>query len=465
LFDAQRAAFAAEGAVSARVRVDRLQRCIGILVDHEKALCDAAAADFGQRPSVVTRTMDIMPAVLALKHARDQVRRWMKPQRRRVFLPLGAPGVRAGIVYQPLGVIGVISPWNFPISLCLGPLAGILAAGNRCLIKPSELTPATSQLLQRLVAASFDERELAVMTGDAEVAVAFSALPFDHLLFTGSTAVGRKVMSAAAANLVPLTLELGGKCPTIISRSADMARAVDRLLIGKFANAGQTCIAPDHVYVPKELVGEFVAHAHAWVARAYPGMPANPDYTGIVSERHMARLQELLDDAETQNAHVVTLGGAQDAMHRQNRLFPPALVLEPTAGMRVMREEIFGPVLPVLGYEHIGQAIDDINRRPRPLALYYFGRDSSEQAAVLTRTISGGVTINDVLMHFLAEDLPFGGVGESGMGAYHGEHGFRHFSHARAVFQQTRLDLAGLAGLRPPYGWRLNSFLRLFIRK
>jgi coniferyl-aldehyde dehydrogenase len=236
-------------------------------------------------------------------------------------------------------------------------------------------------------------------------------------------------------------------------------------MIGKLANAGQTCIAPDHVYVPAESVGEFVSQAHAWVARAYPGMPANPDYTGIVNEPHMTRLQELLDDAQARHAQVITLGGAQDALHRQKRLFAPALVLEPTAQMRVMREEIFGPVLPVLGYEHIGQVIDDINRRPRPLALYYFGRDSAEQDAVLTRTISGGVTVNDVLMHFLAEDLPFGGVGESGMGAYHGEHGFHRFSHARAVFHQTRLDLAGLAGLRPPYGWRVNSFLRLFIRK
>jgi coniferyl-aldehyde dehydrogenase len=465
LFDAQRVAFRADAEASARVRADRLERCIAILVDHEQEICEAADADFGQRPPAVTRTMDIMPAVLALKHARRQVHRWMRPQRRRNFLPLRAPGARASIVHQPLGVVGVISPWNFPVSLCLGPLAGILAAGNRCLIKPSELTPTVSRLLQGLVRASFDERELAVVTGDAQIAAQFSALPFDHLLFTGSTAVGRKVMAAAAANLVPVTLELGGKCPTIVSRSADLARAADRILIGKLANAGQTCIAPDHVYVPNESVGEFVAHAHAWVARAYPGLPANPDYTGIINERHLERLQALLDDAEGLHGRVVTLGGSRDALHREKRLFPPALVLEPTANMRVMREEIFGPILPVIGYERIGAVIDDIQRRPAPLALYWFGRDEAEQREVLSRTISGGVTLNDVLMHFLAEDLPFGGVGESGMGAYHGEHGFHRFSHARAVFQQTRLDLARLAGLRPPYAARLNSFLRLFIRR
>jgi coniferyl-aldehyde dehydrogenase len=465
LLEAQRAAFVAEGAVPAPVRVNRLDRCIELLVSHEAELCAALSSDFGQRPAAVTRSMDILPAVLALKHARRHLHRWMLPQRRRLQMPLRLPGVRARIVHQPLGVIGVISPWNFPIGLSFAPLAGILAAGNRCLLKPSELTPATSALMQRLVAEVFDPRELAVVTGGAEVAAAFSSLPFDHLLYTGSGTVGRRVMAAAAVNLVPVTLELGGKCPVVIGRSANLAQAIDRILIGKLANAGQVCLAPDHVYVPRESIEHFVAGSRGWASRAYPGLPANADYTSIVNGRHAARIADLLSDALAKGAHVIPLGATPDAACRERRLVTPALILGVTDDMRVMREEIFGPLLPVRPYDRIDTVISDINQRPRALALYYFGRDGAEQRHVLERTVSGGVTLNDVAMHFLAEELPFGGVGASGMGAYHGEHGFRRFSHARAVLRQTRLDFAGFAGLRPPYGWRLASSLKWLIRR
>jgi len=465
LLEAQRAAFVAEGAVPARVRVDRLNRCIELLVSHEAELCTAASSDFGQRPAAVTRSMDILPAVLALKHARQQLHRWMRPQRRGLKMPLRVPGVRAWIVHQPVGVVGVISPWNFPIGLSFAPLAGILAAGNRCLLKPSELTPSTSALMQRLVAEAFDPRELAVVTGDADVAEAFSKLPFDHLLYTGSGPVGRRVMAAAAANLVPVTLELGGKCPAVIGRSAQLARAIDRILIGKLANAGQVCLAPDHVYVPRESLEHFVASSRGWVTRSYPGLPANADYTSIVNGRHAARIADLLSDALAKGAHVIPLGATPDAACRERRLVTPALILGVTDDMRVMQEEIFGPLLPVLPYDTIDSVISDINQRPRALALYYFGRDGAEQRHVLERTLSGGVTLNDVAMHFLAEELPFGGVGASGMGAYHGEHGFRQFSHARAVLRQTGFDFAGFAGLRPPYGGRLASSLKWLIRR
>jgi coniferyl-aldehyde dehydrogenase len=467
LLQAQRLAFMGEGVVSARTRIDRLGRALDLLVSHQAEFCAAAAADFGQRPAMLTRFMDVMPAVLALRQARRHVRRWMRPQRQRLALPAGAPGARAAIVHQPLGVVGVISPWNFPLTLTFGPLAGILAAGNRCLVKPSELTPAVSALMQRLVAQHFDARELAVVTGGAAVAEAFSRLPFDHLLFTGSTAVGRRVMAAAAANLVPVTLELGGKCPVVVGRSANLARAVDRILIGKLANAGQMCIAPDHVYVPRDALDEFVQRARAWVARAYPGMPSNPDYTAMVSERHARRMQALLADAVERGAQVVGLGaGAADvAGGSAGRLVAPALILGATDAMQVMQEEIFGPLLPLRTYERVEEAIADINARPRPLALYYFGNDRAEEACVLAHTTSGGVTVNDIAMHFLAEELPFGGVGASGMGAYHGEHGFRRFSHARAVFRQTRFDVAGLVGLRPPYGARLERALKFLIRR
>ena len=388
----------------------------------------------------------------------------MRPGRKRIGLPAGAPGVRAEILHQPLGVIGVISPCNFPVTLTFGPLASILAAGNRCLIKPSELTPTVSELMRRLITEYFDSSEVAVVTGGAEVAERFSQLPFDHLVFTGSTPVGRRVMAAAASHLVPVTLELGGKCPVLVGRSADLRRAVDRILIGKLNNAGQMCIAPDYICVPRELCASFADLARSWVARAYPGIPGNPDYTSMISERHARRMHEMLADAASKGAIVMPLGEAGESCDA-GRAVRPALLLEVTDDMRVMREEIFGPLLVVRPYDRIEEAVLDINARPKPLALYYFGKDRREMDWVLAHTVSGGVTINDIAVHFVADELPFGGVGESGMGAYHGETGFLRFSHARAVFHQTWLDVAGLVGLRPPYGPRAQSALKFLIRR
>lgn len=464
LLDTQRAAFTAEGFAGVKARRHRLERAIDLLVTHQQAICDAHSADFGQRSQTLTRFVDILPALSSLKHARRSVERWMRPRRKRIGLPAGAPGVRAEIVHQPLGIIGVISPWNFPITLTFGPLAGILAAGNRCLIKPSELTPTVSALLQRLISEYFEPSEVAVVTGGVEVAEAFSRLPFDHLVFTGSTPVGKRVMAAAAANLVPVTLELGGKCPVLVGRSTDLARAVDRIMIGKLNNAGQVCIAPDYVCVPRELCAPFVDLARSWVARAYPGVPSSPDYTSMISGRHAERMHEMLADAASKGAIVVPLGEAGESPDA-GRAVRPALLLEVTDQMRVMREEIFGPLLVVRPYDRIEDAVLDINARPKPLALYYFGRNRREMNWVLANTTSGGVTVNDIAVHFLADELPFGGVGESGMGAYHGEAGFVRFSHARAVFRQTWLDVAGLVGLRPPYGPRAQSALKFLIRR
>jgi len=463
--EAQRAAFMAEAGASAAVRIDRIERAIGLLVDNEREFIDAVAADFGQRPPALTRFTDIVPAVRALQHARKHVRRWMRPQRCDPGLPFRLAGVRTEILYQPLGVVGLISPWNFPVNLSFCPLAGVLAAGNRCMIKPSEITPQTSGLMQRLVAAAFDAREVSVITGDAAVAERFSRLPFDHLLFTGSTAVGRRVMAAAAEHLVPVTLELGGKCPTVVGRSADLGRAVDRILLGKLANAGQMCLAPDYAYVARESLQAFVERARRWMERAYPDLASNRDYTSLINDRHMGRVSELLADARAKGADVVELGVTPEGLPSRRRLIPPALILGVTDNMRVMQEEIFAPLLPLKAYDGLDEVITDINRRPRPLALYYFGSDRNEERELLARTTSGGVTTNDVAMHVLVEDLPFGGIGASGMGAYHGEHGFRRFSHARAVYRQTGLDVAGLLGLRPPYGPRLDRILRLLIRR
>jgi coniferyl-aldehyde dehydrogenase len=464
LLDVQRAAFQAEAGADARVRRKRLTRAIALLVDHQVDICEALAHDFGRRPATLTRFVDILPAIASLKHARAHVGRWMRPRRQRIGLPIGAPGVRAEIVPQPLGVVGLISPWNFPITLIFGPLAGILAAGNRCLIKPSELAPAVSALLASCMAEYFDPAEVAVVTGGAEVAEAFSRLPFDHLMFTGSTSIGRRVMAAAAEHLVPVTLELGGKCPVLIGRSAPLGRTVDRILLGKLTNTGQMCIAPDYVLLPEDRVEPFVREAAAWMDRAYPGGVSNPDYTGLVSERHVERMRSLLADAAAKGARVVSLDTRTDGAGAHGRFFAPALILDVTDDMRVMQEEIFGPLLPVRTYRQIAAAVAQVNARPKPLALYYFGEDRNEMQWVLAHTVSGGATVNDVAVHFLAEEMPFGGVGASGMGAYHGEHGFRRFSHERTIFRQTRLDVHGLVGLRPPYGRRAERMLKWLIR-
>lgn len=459
----QRAAAQAEAVVPAAVRVDRLQRAIDLLLSHQRELCEAAASDFGQRPAAITRSMDILPAILALKYARRRVRRWMRRRPVGLGWPLWLPGARASIDYQPLGVVGLISPWNFPIALTFGPLAGVLAAGNRCLIKPSEITPVLSSLIRRLVAECFDPSEVAVVTGGPDLAAAFCRLPLDHLLFTGSTEVGRRVMSAAATQLVPLTLELGGKCPAIVAASADLPLAVDRILLGKLANAGQMCLAPDHVYVPHSRIDAFIQEARRWVRAAYPHLATNTEYTNLIDARHAEHCAQLLADARAQGAQLVPLT-EEPAAFADARRIPPTLVLGATGAMRMMQEEIFAPLLPLQTYEHIEQITERLAQQPAPLALYYFGTDPAEEQTLLVRTRSGAFTVNDVAAHFLIESLPFGGLGASGMGAYHGEHGFRRFSHARAVYHQTRLDVAGWMGLRPPYGRRLERSLRWLLR-
>ena len=462
LFQLQQVAVRTDGAPGAEVRRDRLMRAIDLLVSSQRALCDALSADFGQRPAEISRFLDILPAVHALKLARRRLHRWMRPRRVALGLPLPVPGALGRVEYQPLGVVGVISPWNFPLTLSFGPLAGILAAGNRCLLKPSEITPATSELMKELVARQFDPSEISVITGGPEVAEAFSRLPFDHLLFTGSEAVGRKVARAAAEHLVPVTLELGGKCPVVVGRSAVLSQVIDRVLLAKMANSAQICLAPDYVLLPREWVEDFMQAANAWAAQAYPGLPANRDCTSLVSARHARRVAELIADAKSKGAQVVPAGQRSES---EERILPPILIAKASQDMRVMREELFSPLLPIQTYERIEDAISYINDHPSPLALYYFGNDRAEQRKVLAGTRSGGVTVNDVGMHFFAEELPFGGVGASGWGAYHGEHGFRRFSHARPVLQMPRWDFAGLLGLRPPYGRRLQRWLDLLIRR
>ncbi|MCI4643959.1 MAG: coniferyl aldehyde dehydrogenase [Hyphomonadaceae bacterium] len=449
---AQKAANLRDGAPSVAQRIDWIDRCIGLLVDHQAEIEEAISQDFGHRSKDATRFTDVASSIGALKHAKKHVAKWMRAEKRKVEFPLGLLGSRAELQYQPKGVVGVISPWNFPVNLTFGPLAGIFAAGNRVMIKPSEFTEATSELMKSMFAKVFSEEEVAVITGGPEVGAQFSALPFDHLIFTGATSVARHVMRAAADNLVPLTLELGGKSPVILGRSANMDKAAARIMAGKTLNAGQICLAPDYAIVPEEQAGAFVSAATAAVETMYPsGLKDNDDYTSIVNQRHYDRLMGYLDDARAKGADVIELNPKGEQFEQQpHHKIAPHLVLNPSDDMTVMQDEIFGPILPVKTYTETREAVAYVNAHDRPLGLYYFGEDAGEKDMVLNATTSGGVTVNDVIFHVGQEDLPFGGVGPSGMGSYHGWEGFREFSHAKSVYTQTGNEI--LAMFRPPYG-------------
>ncbi len=456
----QRAAFTAELPVGAAIRKDRLRRALAIVLDHRDRLCAAMSEDFGHRSTELSMMTDIMASVKPLKHAMKHLDGWMKPEKRPLDFPLALLGAKARVEFQPKGVVGIISPWNFPVNLTFAPLAGVLAAGNRAMIKPSEYTPVTSQLMKELFAGAFDETEIAVVTGGAEAGKAFSELAFDHLVFTGGTGIGRHVMAAAAKNLVPLTLELGGKSPTILGRSADVARATERVAMGKLMNAGQICLAPDYMLVPQEKEGEIVEGLKAATAKMYPTMLANPDYTSVLGARHRERLEAHVADARAKGADVVVVNPGNEDFSKQNtNKMPLHIIRGATDEMTVMQDEIFGPLLPIRTYATIDGAIAEVNGRDRPLGLYMFGEDKAEVATVLDRTISGGVTVNDVIFHISAEELPFGGIGPAGMGSYHGHDGFKEFSHKKSVYTQPKLDVAGLAGFKPPYGDKTRKAL------
>lgn len=446
-FEGQKTAFASEPWPSLQVRQSRLERLAALTRDNEAAIVAAIDADFGGRSSHETRLAELFVVSAGISHARSHLKRWMRT--RRVPTALHFLPAHNTLMPQPLGVVGVISPWNYPFQLALGPVLAAVAAGNRVMIKPSELTPRFSDLLAKLVADLFDPGELCVVTGDADVGKAFSALPFNHLFFTGSTAVGRHVAVAAAANLTPVTLELGGKSPAIVDPSANMGSVARRLAFGKLLNAGQTCIAPDYLMVPKGEVASAVEHLSRAVRTLYPSVQANPDYTAIISDRHRTRLQALVDDARAQGARVIDLS-ADGERGGNSRKMAPTLLLDVTPSMRVMQEEIFGPILPVVEYDGVDAAIARINAGDRPLALYWFGSDAGNRERILRETHAGGVIINDCLWHLAQEEQPFGGVGASGSGAYHGEWGFRTFSHFKPVFTQARLP--GTVLFQPPYG-------------
>jgi coniferyl-aldehyde dehydrogenase len=452
ILDKQKAAVLRDGMPPASKRIEWLDKSIDLLCTHREALNDAMSADFGHRSKDQSDFADIAVSVDTLKHAKRHVRKWMRSERRAPQFPLGLLGARAAVHFQPKGVVGIVSPWNFPVNLTFGPLAAVLAAGNRAMIKPSEFTPRTSELMADLTARYYTDEEVAVFTGEADVGAAFTRLPFDHIIFTGGTSIAYHVMRAAAENLVPVTLELGGKSPVIIGRSADIDKAAARIMAGKTVNAGQVCLAPDYVFVSEDSVDRFVEAASAAVADMYPnGMRDNDDYSSVINQRHYERLKACLEDARAKGADVVEINPRnEDFSQQRHHKMAPHIVLGANDEMKVMQDEIFGPIMPVQPYSKIEDTVAYVNANPRPLALYYFGSDSKERDFVLSNTTSGGVTVNDVVFHFAQEDLPFGGIGPSGTGAYHGRDGFHEFSHKKAVYTQTGLEL--LKVMRPPYG-------------
>ncbi|MFZ5654131.1 MAG: coniferyl aldehyde dehydrogenase [Pseudomonadota bacterium] len=424
-------------------RLELLQRLERLLVDHADAIAEAITTDFGHRNPTETKLVEIFGSLTAIRDTRRHLKRWLRPQRRKTSM-LFLTG-RNRVIPQPKGIVGIATPWNYPLYLSVGPIINALAAGNRCMVKLAANSQHLCRLMQRLCAETFGDATLAYLPGVP--AGEFSSLPFDHLVYTGSAESGRSVMHAAADNLCPVTLELGGKSPTIIGDDFDLREAASRLLYGKFVNAGQTCVAPDYLFVPRAKVDDFVALAGEILRRRYPDIGTS-DYTSIIDARSYRRLRETLDDALAKGARAIKLvdGDWNEAL----RKFPPHLVLDVTQEMRIAHEEIFGPLLTVMPYDHIDEAIDYINARERPLALYLFTHDIRLQQRVLYQTLSGGVTINHCIFHVLQHSLPFGGVGASGMGHYHGYDGFLEMSKLRPVFTFPKVGRPQL--FYPPYG-------------
>jgi coniferyl-aldehyde dehydrogenase len=441
-------------------RLDRLARLRAAILDNERRFEAAISADFGHRCSTETAIAETLLVFGEIRHAARHLKDWMAP--RRVSTALQFMPARNRLIPQPLGIVGIIAPWNYPLQLTLAPAVGALAAGNRVMIKPSELVPRFSALLHEVISARFDACELVVTGIEGDISQAFASLPFDHLIFTGSTRVGRLVAEAAGRNLTPVTLELGGKSPAIVDRSADFRQAAERIAYGKLLNAGQTCIAPDYALVPEDSVQDFAGTLHGHMQRMYGTDPDNDDYTSIISEAHYQRLEGLVADAAAKGARIMQGAKPDDPAWKSKRKFPPTIIVGSTPDMAVMQEEIFGPVLPIIGYEDAGEPVSYINSHDRPLALYWFGKDKAARDEMLSRTISGGVTVNDCLFHFTQINQPMGGIGASGTGAYHGEWGFKTLSKLKPVFYRSALNR--LADLYPPYGAkiaRLQKVLRL----
>ena len=453
LVERQRSQFRAEGEVTYATRIDRLKRLKALIVENKTEFAKTTKREFGgARSYEFSLFSEFASKVEAIDYSMKHLKAWMRPEKRKTNKPMNFLGGKSQVRHYPKGVVGIISPWNLPFGLTVAPLTSALAAGNRAILKPSEFVPETAALFAEIVPKYFPEDEVAVVTGGAEISQKFAELPFDHLLFTGSTNIGAKVMQSASKNLVPVTLELGGKSPVVIGRSAKLDLAGTRLTFGKLLNGGQLCLSPDYVIVPNELEEQLIARVVQEVQAMYPNITENEDYAGIINERHFARLQSYLDDAVAKGAKLTIVGANQTRASAGNRRMPLHILQNVNDDMLIMHEEIFGPILPVMTYSDVAEVPDMIEPRRNPLALYYFGKDKREQEYLLNHVQSGGVCINDITLHYVQEDLPFGGFGASGMGAYHGPEGFRSLSHARAIYSQTMIDVLPIVGARPPFG-------------
>ena len=458
LVERQRSQFRAEGEVTYATRIDRLKRLKALIVENKTEFAKTTKREFGgARSYEFSLFSEFASKVEAIYYSMKHLKAWMRPEKRKTNKQMNFLGGKSQVRHYPKGVVGIISPWNLPFGLTVAPLTSALAAGNRAILKPSEFVPETAALFAEIVPKYFPEDEVAVVTGGAEISQKFAALPFDHLLFTGSSKVGAKVMQSASKNLVPVTLELGGKSPVVIGRSAKLDLAGTRLTFGKLLNGGQLCLSPDYVIVPNELEEQLIARVIQEVQAMYPNITENEDYAGIINERHFARLQSYLDDAVAKGAKLTIVGADKTRASAGNRRMPLHILQNVNDDMLIMHEEIFGPILPVMTYSDVAEVPDMIEPRRNPLALYYFGKDKREQEYLLNHVQSGGVCINDITLHYVQEDLPFGGFGASGMGAYHGPEGFRSLSHARAIYSQTIIDVLPIVGARPPFGEKFRK--------
>lgn len=455
----QRTAFLRDGTPSYSRRIEVLDRLKGAIVRHREDIAAAIISDFGAKSWHETMMAEVVTTLSDLRYTKKRLKGWMEPQRRHMNMAF-RPG-KAKVIFQPKGVVGIVAPWNYPFYLAAVPMTAALAAGNRVMLKPSEITPATAALLKRMIEESFEPEEIAVFTGGPEVGQAFSRLPFDHLFFTGSAPVGRVIMRAAADHLTPVTLELGGKCPVIIHREYPLERAAKRIIFGKYLNGGQSCVAPDYVLVHEDRVQLLVQTLEKQIRKSFPSIRDNPDYTAVINQRHYDRLQGYVRDAREKGAAIVEVNPADEALV-EGRKIPPTLVLDATDDMAIMREEIFGPLLPIKRYRELDEALNYVNSHPRPLALYYFDNDKGRADDVLNRTFSGGACINEVVVQIAQDDLPFGGLGESGIGAYHGSEGFETFSHKKGVVVKGGINTGNL--LLPPYGRWVGKVVRFLLR-
>ena len=466
ILDNQRTAFRREGPVALATRIDRIDRCIALLVDNKDAICEAVDKDFGCRSRHTTLMTDIMTSLGSLKFVKKNLKKWMKPEKRVPFMPMNFLGAKAQVRYQPKGVVGIMTPWNVPVNMIFSPLADILGAGNRAMIKPSEFTPHTAEVMQRLFAQYFEESEIAVVTGGPDVGAAFSSLQLDHIIFTGATTIGRLVMKAAAENMVPVTLELGGKSPVVISEQVDINKAAETVISGKAMNGGQLCVSPDYCFVPQSKMEAFIRRCKDVIAEQFPTVQGNADFVACINERHYDRVNGYIKEARERGTRIIPLCPAGEEISApQAHKIALHLIVDPDDDLACMQDEIFGAVLNIKSYSNLDEVIDFINQRERPLALYYFGDNTEEQDRVISETISGGVSINAVAMHVACDDLPFGGTGHSGIGNYRGRDGFRTFSHGRAVYKEGWVNMAKLAGTLPPYGQKIDKMLEGQIKK